>query len=136
MLITDSAVPLTKIHNDYSDSPRKEDREMRPIYNPHRSHNNDYRNHDNDYQNHNNDYRSHHNQPRSHHTEYASHPSDHHNYENEPRDFPDKSHGHSGGKLPVFVFSSPELKAQGELIVYQSSRRLFVWLCVWLCVCV
>ena len=30
------------------------------------------------------------------------------------------------------MFSSPEPKANGELIVYQSSRRL----CVWLCVCV
>ena len=28
------------------------------------------------------------------------------------------------------VFSSPEPKAQGELIVYQSSRRLSVCLCV------
>ena len=34
------------------------------------------------------------------------------------------------------LFSSPEPKAHGELIVYQSSRRLCVWLCVWLCVCV
>ena len=31
-------------------------------------------------------------------------------------------------------FSSPEPKAQGELIVYQSSRRLSVCLSVWLCV--
>ena len=29
------------------------------------------------------------------------------------------------------LISSPEPKAQGELIVYRSSRRL----CVWLCVC-
>ena len=31
--------------------------------------------------------------------------------------------------------SSPEPKAQGELIVHQSSRRLCVWLCVCLAVC-
>ena len=32
-----------------------------------------------------------------------------------------------------FIFSSPERKAQGELIVYQSSRRLSVCLavCLW-----
>ena len=30
----------------------------------------------------------------------------------------------------VLDFSSPEPKAHGELIVYQSSRRLSVWLCV------
>ena len=34
----------------------------------------------------------------------------------------------------VRVVSSPEPKAQGELIVYQSSRRLSVCLSVWLCV--
>ena len=34
-----------------------------------------------------------------------------------------------------FIFSSPEPKAQGELIVYQSSRGLCVWLCVCLAVC-
>ena len=33
------------------------------------------------------------------------------------------------------LISSPEPKAQGELIVYRSSRRLSVFLCVWLCVC-
>ena len=31
--------------------------------------------------------------------------------------------------LIVVIFSSPEPKAQGELIVYQSSRRLAV--CLW-----
>ena len=34
---------------------------------------------------------------------------------------------------PAELFSSPEPKAHGELIVYQSSRRLSVCLCV--CVC-
>ena len=34
----------------------------------------------------------------------------------------------------TIYFSSPEPKAHGELIVYQSSRRLSVCLCV--CVCV
>ena len=34
------------------------------------------------------------------------------------------------------IFSSPEPKAHGELIVYQSSRRLSVCLCVCVCVCV
>ena len=33
------------------------------------------------------------------------------------------------------VFSSPEPKAHGELIVYQLSRRLSVCLCVCVCVC-
>ena len=33
------------------------------------------------------------------------------------------------------IVSSPELKAHGELIVYQSSRRLCVCLCVCLSVC-
>ena len=35
----------------------------------------------------------------------------------------------------VHIFSSPEPKAQGELIVYRSSCRLSVCLCVWLYVC-
>ena len=30
----------------------------------------------------------------------------------------------------MHIFSSPEPSAQGELIVYQSCRRLSVWLCV------
>ena len=34
----------------------------------------------------------------------------------------------------LYIFSSPEPKAHGELIVYQSSRRLCVCVCV--CVCV
>ena len=37
---------------------------------------------------------------------------------------------------PDSIFSSPEPKAHGELIVYQSSRRLSVCLSVCLCVCV
>ena len=36
--------------------------------------------------------------------------------------------------LSFQIFSSPEPKAHGELIVYQSSRRLSVCLCVCLCV--
>ena len=36
----------------------------------------------------------------------------------------------------VVCFSSPEPKAHGELIVYQSSRRLPVCMCVCVCVCV
>ena len=35
------------------------------------------------------------------------------------------------GKTPsAYIFSSPEPKAHGEFIVYQSSRRLCVCLCV------
>ena len=41
-----------------------------------------------------------------------------------------RTHGHF-----LWVFSSPEPKAHGELIVYQSSRRLSVCLCVCVCVC-
>ena len=37
--------------------------------------------------------------------------------------------------MPILgLFSSPEPKAHGELIVYQSIRRLSVWLCVCLSV--
>ena len=35
----------------------------------------------------------------------------------------------------TLIISSPEPKAQGELIVYRSRRRLCVWLCVCLAVC-
>ena len=47
---------------------------------------------------------------------------------------------HIGHLLTLFciltdVISSPEPKAHGELIVYQSSRRLSVYLCVCLSVC-
>ena len=38
---------------------------------------------------------------------------------------------HDDSYLILYIFSSPEPKAHGELIVYQSSRRL----CVSLCVC-
>ena len=101
VLIADSAAPLTKMENDYSDSPHKEDRELRPIYNPRRNHGNRDRSHGDEYRNHDEDYRIHSNEPRSHRSEYRSHPSDRHNYENEPHDFPSKGHGHLDGRISV-----------------------------------
>ena len=46
----------------------------------------------------------------------------------------DRCKGMKHLRLSPIIFSSPEPKAHGELIVYQSSRRLSVCLSVCLCV--